>query len=57
MKERNGWNVNMEYLNMLFEDIMNRRAMEYSIYKSPLQIRAQNIKGVIRILSGRKTSK
>ena len=57
MKERNGWNVNMEYLNRLFEDIMNRRAMEYSIYKSPLQIRAQNIKGVIRILSGRKTSK
>ena len=57
MKERNGWNVNMEYLNKLFEDIMNRRAMEYSIYKSPRQIRAQNIKGVIRILSGKKTKK
>ena len=57
MKERNGWNVNMEYLNKLFEDIMNRRAMEYSIYKSPRQVRAQNIRGVIRILSGKKTKK
>lgn len=55
MKERRGWNVNMEYLTALFEKIMKRRAMQDSIYKSPADIRAQNIRGVINALTGKSS--
>ncbi len=53
MKKTHGWNVNTEYMNRLFTDIMERRAMKDSIYKSPWDVRKQNVRGVINVLLGK----
>lgn len=53
MKKNHGWNVNMEYLEKLFEDIMEKRAMETSIYRSPKDIRRHNRRAVINAIMGR----
>ncbi|MBO4374932.1 MAG: CapA family protein [Lachnospiraceae bacterium] len=55
MKKNNGWDVNMEYLTKLFEDIMEKRAMETSIYKSPKDIRKHNRRAVINAITGRNS--
>ncbi|MCR5775550.1 MAG: CapA family protein [Lachnospiraceae bacterium] len=53
MKKNHGWDIDMKYLNKLYEDIMNRHAMENSIYKSPKDISAYNRRAVLRILMGK----
>ena len=53
MKKNHGWNVNMEYLEKLFEDIMEKRAMETSIYRSPKDIIRHNRRAVINAIMGR----
>lgn len=55
MKERHGWEINVAYLRKLYEDIMAKNAMKDSIYHSPKDVRAQNVRAVLRAVTGRSS--
>ncbi len=55
MARNTGNSIDMAFLNKLFSDIMDKKAMDYSIYRTPADVRRKNIQGVMNTVMRKNT--